>query len=927
MKNLLFLLILLINSVAYSQTSIKNFYVVEKENSTIAPTTKNSNSSGTLNLTFTQSSLQDFFSVRNVYKYEKPFIGTRSQLLKRTFLVSINDEPNILNSLKSLTGVEFVEEIPDPILLYYPNDIDVGNIGNDRALELVRAPMAWEVTTGNPNILVGIPDTGFNTNHEELSGKIVQHIGTTDINGFHGTMVSGFAAANTNNSIGVASIGFNSKLVTAQGFTVMAHQIAQIPGIRVINTSWVTNCSYSVVEEETYREIWEDFGVIVVSAAGNGGTCGGPNNYVYPSAYKNYTIAVSSVGTSFPIGTIYTDANGVQYQIEWNDVHQNGINLSNPEVNTHQHNDKVDLVAPGYAIPGGIMGNNVYTKCWGTSCASPQVAAAAALILSLNPNLTPNQVKNIIKNTTDDIYWIPYNQPYIGKLGTGRLNVFRAVKETKCMSEANPTVNFMIKDSKEDVGHEPNNNTQYMWTSSDILVRNQNDGKLIPVHQNPTYDGVNPNYIYVRVTNIGCQTSSGNDTVTVNWAKASTSLNYPDYWDGTRVQNGVVFGGLVGSGVIPVLKPGQEALVEIPWNVPNPQDYSQINPEPWHFCLLAKINSSDDLLSSPMTPNPNIMVRNNNNLAWKNVTVVNIAGTGSTLGGVIAIANPHNTIKNYDLELVKEDIETGKPVYEEAEVGIKMDDVLLAAWKRGGESSVNTENTNFENKKIIAGNNVLLKNINLYPNTMGTLYVSFNFLTKESTNKEKYRYHIIQKDSETGEIMGGETFEIHKQERSLFVANAGNNIEAEKNETVTLHASDINETATYNWYDEDGNLIYTGKSFSVSQDITKKYKLEVVALDGFKDYTEIEVKVSPYKFINMAPNPASSQILLQYDIENSTSAYFIITGLSNNLSNNYILNTSTSQYNVNLTNYPAGQYTVVLVVDGKVISSKNLIKN
>lgn len=77
----------------------------------------------------------------------------------------------------------------------------------------------------------------------------------------------------------------------------------------------------------------------------------------------------------------------------------------------------------------------------------------------------------------------------------------------------------------------------------------------------------------------------------------------------------------------------------------------------------------------------------------------------------------------------------------------------------------------------------------------------------------------------------------------------------------------------------------------------------------------------------MAPNPASSQILLQYDIENSTSAYFIITGLSNNLSNNYILNTSTSQYNVNLTNYPAGQYTVVLVVDGKVISSKNLIKN
>ncbi|KQT16363.1 hypothetical protein ASG31_12670 [Chryseobacterium sp. Leaf404] len=367
--------------------------------------------------------------------------------------------------------------------------------------------MAWNITTGNPNIYIGIPDTGFNPNHQDLFGKIVQHFGTSSPNGAHGTLVSGFAGATTNNNIGVASIGYNTKLITGEGFTTMAHQIAQIPGVRVINTSWLSGCTPGIVEQEVYREIWEDFGVITVSAAGNGGTCGGPNNYVYPAAYSNHTIAVSSVGTSFPIGTIYTDANGNQYQIEWNDVHQNGIDLANPESNTHQHNDKVDIVAPGYAIPGAIVGNNQYDKCWGTSCASPQVAAAAALILSIDPSLTPNQVKSILKTTADDIYWIPYNQPYLGKLGTGRLNLYRAVRETKCVSEANHVVNFMIKDSKEDTGAEPNNITQYMWTSTDIFVRNQNDGKLIPVHQNPTYDGINPNYIYVRVTNTGCQTS------------------------------------------------------------------------------------------------------------------------------------------------------------------------------------------------------------------------------------------------------------------------------------------------------------------------------------------------------------------------------------------------------------------------------------
>src|SRR5690606_21696293 len=126
------------------------------------------------------------------------------------------------------------------------------------------------------------------------------------------------------------------------------------------------------------------------------------------------------------------------------------------------------------------------------------------------------------------------------------------------IDEQNPIVDFVIRDSEEDTGAEPNLNTEYMWTSTDILVRNQNDGKFVPVNQNPTYDGINPNYIYVRVTNIGCQTSSGDDLVKVNWAKANTSLSYPEYWNGDIVINGVPFGGVVGTGTIPVLEPGQE---------------------------------------------------------------------------------------------------------------------------------------------------------------------------------------------------------------------------------------------------------------------------------------------------------------------------------------------------------------------------------
>ncbi|MCG2791936.1 MAG: hypothetical protein L6262_00105 [Weeksellaceae bacterium] len=118
-----------------------------------------------------------------------------------------------------------------------------------------------------------------------------------------------------------------------------------------------------------------------------------------------------------------------------------------------------------------------------------------------------------------------------------------------------------------------------------------------------------------------------------------------------------------------------------------------------------------------------------------------------------------------------------KPKDYSTESSIYSADKNVQTGQRGGEIASNIKETNNEKKKIVIGNNVILNNINMNPNEMGTLYVSFSFLTKEITDKEKYRYHIIQKDSETGEIMGGETFEIQKNERPLFVANAGDNVE------------------------------------------------------------------------------------------------------------------------------------------------------
>ena len=276
--------------------------------------------------------------------------------------------------------------------------------------------------------------------------------------------------------------------------------------------------------------------------------------------------------------------------------------------------------------------------------------------------------------------------------------------------------------------------------------------------------------------------------------------------------------------------------------------------------------------------------------------------------------------------MIKEDVETGKPIYEEAEVGIKMDDVLYQAWERGGKEAQLLGETLDEKKKIVKGNNVILNNISFDANERGTLYLSFNFLTKELTGKTNYRYHVIQREATTGNIIGGETYEINKSYRLPFEAIAPDK-EADLNQNITISAQDINEPAVYNWYDSNGNLVYQGKDLQIANAVAEKYKLEIISeIDGFKDYKEVEVKLKPSTLEFITPNPANSTILINYKINMAGSAYLMIIGYygSNGTSSNYILDVNSNQANLDISNYPSGLYTVVLVVGGEITDAKTI---
>jgi subtilisin family serine protease len=929
----------------YSQNR-QDYYVEFEQDINLGTIQKTINPDETITITTNSNDFSSFISSKSPYEFKKAFPTSITPKLQRVYLLTLDSDTQISDffNREEIINIVLIEKHTlvsdniDPI--FFPNDYaDIITGGNNNALDLIKAPLAWTITHGDPNILVGVVDSKFDLNHEDLQGQIVLNLDDSSNNISHGTGVASLVAGKTDNSIGMSSIGFDTKLVTADiyGSSNRVLEVSQIPGVKVINCSWIS-LNYNEYDDLAYQEVANN-GVLVVAAAGNNKSQFPPNVYRYPASYDS-TLSVTSVGSRFPIGyyhnLILPGETTPNWWRSWKDCHAGRPDFGE---GGHTHNDKVDVTSPGILILSATDNYIDYPTGYmlgiGTSGATPIVSGLAALIFAVNPNLTAYEVKDIIKNTADDIYYIPYNQEFTGLLGTGRINAYRAVLKAQCMLNPSTGIDLAMQNSELDSFEEPDTETEYPWRSSDIWVRNQNDGLLTKVHENPEYSPNNPNYVYVRVTNNSCEASTGTDNLKLYWAKANTALSWPEHWNGTLyihddvTNQDILMGDEIATLTIPPLEIGQEAIIEFEWNdMPNPLDFENINPNPWHFCLLARIDAPNDPMTFPEGEAITQNVLNNNNISWKNTTVVDIIpDIPSPIGGVVAVGNYSSHQKAFTLELVKENNELGKAIYEEAEVTIEMDDVLYNAWNQGGKIEQNTDSTKITNKKIITGNNALFENIILDPNEIGTLYLTFNFLTKELTNKSEFVYHLIQRDAVTNEIIGGETFEVRKNPRDSFAADAGNDEEIDKNETITITAGQINEDAVYNWYDPDGNFIYTGTDLTISPNVTKKFKLEIVSnIDGFKDYDEVVVTVNPYKLESLIPNPASNLVTVNYLIDGASSAYVMVVNMNTGSSDNYILDILQSSTSIDVSTYTAGLYNIILVCDGEVQNSKTLIK-
>lgn len=280
----------------------------------------------------------------------------------------------------------------------------------------IKASEGWEATKGTAETVIAILDTGVDLLHPDLQSKVVSRgrdfanddFDATDDH-WHGTHVAGIAAAETNNTEGIAGVAWNCRILPVkvldedgQGYySWIADGIrwAADNGADVINMSFGGSAEASVLSQALAYA--KSLGVVCVASAGND-----EDFVLYPAAYDEYCLAVAA--------TDYDDV-----RPDW----------SNP-------GPEVDVAAPGERILSCVPtwfwgpGSLPYGYGGGTSQAAPHVAGLAALLKDLKPWLSADEVMDVIRYTAEDINSASY-PGYDEFIGYGRINMDTALVPIK----------------------------------------------------------------------------------------------------------------------------------------------------------------------------------------------------------------------------------------------------------------------------------------------------------------------------------------------------------------------------------------------------------------------------------------------------------------------------------------------------------------
>jgi subtilisin family serine protease len=333
---------------------------------------------------------------------------------------------SVIERLRADPRFEFVE--PDTVATIdytQPNDTQYSK---QWIWPKTTTDIAWDRTKGSASMVVAVVDSGVNTTHPDLQGKLTAGIDYVDNDNDpndalgHGTNVAGVVAANTNNGAGVASGCWSCKIMpvrvvdanegTSAATMAKGLQYAADNGAKVITMSISTTPNNSTLQTAVDYVLGK--GVVLVTSAGNNAY----GDQKWPAASPNV------------IGVAATDKNDKL--------------ASYSNFGSH-----VKIAAPGEVVT--TRHPTDYTIVNGTSFSTPAIASIIALMWSAFPNATPAQLRTAITSTADPCC--------DGKIGGGRVNAARAMAylagNGTVADTTKPTINVTTPTEGATVGGNP----------------------------------------------------------------------------------------------------------------------------------------------------------------------------------------------------------------------------------------------------------------------------------------------------------------------------------------------------------------------------------------------------------------------------------------------------------------------------------------
>ena len=363
--------------------------------------------------------------------------GTRPESLKPIPALVLDLPAGV--SLSGIDGIRYVEPLVTRQLAFTPTD---PLTSKQWYLTYSGFYSTWLTLPSFEPIPVAVIDSGVDASHPDLAGKILDaesFVGgkaRTDSLG-HGTFVAGLIGAGVDNGVGIAGLAPSAQLLIAKVVTksraipveaeARAIRWAVDNGARVINMSLGGLRDPLDPDGDTYSRLEADAvayavsnGVVVVAAVGNSDQAPtSPWNYAsYPAALPH----VLGVSATTDTGGIPSFSNRDRI---YNDIAAPGLNILSilPRPLTARF--------PACSEQGySSCGPEAYREAQGTSFATPQVSAAAAVLLSLHPTLRPEQVTEILESTAIDVTADTCSACTDGRdaySGWGRLDVASAI--------------------------------------------------------------------------------------------------------------------------------------------------------------------------------------------------------------------------------------------------------------------------------------------------------------------------------------------------------------------------------------------------------------------------------------------------------------------------------------------------------------------